>query len=338
MRPYALRLCVGLTLLLFGACVVALAHGAVKIPYAAIVHVVIGDGADPLQIRIVQQVRLPRLVAACLVGAALGGSGAAMQSLFRNPMADPGIIGISAGGALGGALTLVSGLVNLWPGLLPIGAFSGALAAGVAVYFAAHRLGRGTVTDLLLAGMVISIFLGGLLNLLLTLIVDDLHVLRETMFWLAGGLEARSWFHVRLAAFPVLLGLVLLISQARPLNLLLLSDEEARAHGVHVGAVRSLALLASTLATGAAVAISGVIGFVGLIVPNGLRLITGPDNRVLLPASALGGAALLVLADTLARVVVEPLELRVGIIMACVGAPLFLWLLNRQRRRLDAPL
>ncbi|MFO7247012.1 MAG: iron chelate uptake ABC transporter family permease subunit [Bacillota bacterium] len=338
MRPRARSLLAVLAVILVGSCVLATAHGAVRIPYGEVARAALGSSKDPLHVRIVQQVRLPRLTAAALVGAALGGSGAVMQSVFRNPMADPGVIGVSAGGALGGALALVTGLVNVWHGLLPACAFAGALAAVLAVYWAAHRLGRGTVGDLLLAGLVISIFLGGILSLILALIVDDLFVLRETMFWLAGGLEARSWFHVRVAAGPILGGLAVLVALARPLNLLLLNDEEAWTLGVRVGLVRGLALLAAALATGAAVAISGVIGFVGLIVPNALRLLSGPDNRVLIPAAALGGGAFLVLADTLARVILEPAELRVGIITACVGAPVFLWLLARQRRGLDVPV
>lgn len=320
-------------LLLVVACIVAAAHGAVRISYGEVVPAALGRTDDMLVRRIVQQVRLPRLTAAALVGAALGTSGAAMQSLFRNPMADPGIIGVSAGGALGGVLALATGLVNVWYGWLPTLAFGGALGAALTVYWVAHRLGRGTVTDLLLSGMIISIFLNGVLSLVVALMVDNLHVLREMMFWLSGGLEARSWFHVRVALGPVLVGIVLMISQGKSFNILLLSDEEAHTLGVRTAAVRRIALLAASLATGAAVAISGIVGFVGLIVPHLVRLAAGPDNRIVLPASALGGGAFLVLADTLARVLVEPAELRVGIITACLGAPFFLWLLAKERRR-----
>lgn len=337
-RPQPGRLIAALAALLVVSAVVATAHGAVRIPYGEVAAAALGAGDDPLHVRIVQQVRLPRLTAAALVGAALGAAGAVMQGVFRNPMADPGIIGVSAGGALGGALALATGLANLWYGWLPASAFAGAMGAALAVYWAAHRLGRGSVGDLLLSGLVISIFLGGVLSLILALIIDDLFVLRETMFWLAGGLEARSWFHVRVAAGPILGGLAVLTALARPLNLLLLSDEEARVLGVRVGLIRGTALLAAALATGAAVAISGVIGFVGLVVPNGLRLLAGPDHRILIPASALGGAVVLVLADTVSRVIVAPAEMRVGVITACLGAPVFLWLLARQRRHLDAPI
>lgn len=337
-KPISAHLLLVLSVFLCIAAVIALAHGAVRIPYGEVFQAVIGRGDEPLYWRIVQQVRLPRLVAAALVGAALATSGAAMQSLFRNPMADPGVIGVSAGGALGGVLALVTGLADVWYGSLPGLAFVGCLTAATGVYWVAHRLGRGTVADLLLAGMMTSIFLGGLLSLLVHLMVQNLHALREMMYWLAGGLEARSWLHVKLAAGPVLLGIGVMISQARALNMLLLGDEEARAHGVHVGSVRRSALIAAALATGAAVAISGIIGFVGLIVPHVLRLVVGPDNRTILPSSALGGAIFLVLADTVARIVVSPAELRVGIVTACLGAPFFVWLLSRQRRRQVLPM
>lgn len=338
MRSRTVWLLGGLTVLLAVACLIALAHGAVRIPYADVIPAAFGKSETTLHWRIVQQVRLPRLTAAALVGAALGGAGAAMQTVFRNPMADPGIIGVSSGGALGGVVALVTGLVNVAYGFLPLFAFVGALAAAVAVYGAAHRLGRGSVSDLVLAGMVISIFLSGLLSFLIALYVANAHALREMMYWLTGGLESRSWFHVQVAAGPILLGLAVLVSRARALNMLLLSDEEAHTHGVQPASLRRLAMLAAALATGAAVAISGVIGFIGLIVPHVMRLIAGPDNRIVVPASILGGAAFLVLADTVARVVVEPAELRVGIITSCLGAPFFLWLLSRQRRRLQAPI
>lgn len=325
-----------LTGLVLLAAVVAGGHGSVRIPYAQVLDAALGRPAQPEHRDIVLQVRAPRLVVAALVGGGLAAAGAAMQGLFRNPMADPGIIGVSAGGALGGVLAIASGLYGVTILSLPAMAFAGALGAALAVYGIARALGQGSPAALLLTGMAVSAFLGAAVSLVITLTVYNQEVLREIVYWLSGGLEARSWRHVRMAAPPILGGLALLVRYSRELNLLLLGDEEARALGVRVATVRRWLLLATALVTGAAVSVSGIIGFVGLVVPHMLRLAGGPDHRVLIPASALGGAAFLILADTAARVIVEPAEIRVGIITACTGAPFFLWLLYRNRHRISA--
>jgi iron complex transport system permease protein len=322
--------------LLLLVALVAGAHGSVRIPYAQVLQAVLGTGSVPEYRDIVMQVRLPRILVAALVGGGLATAGAAMQGLFRNPMADPGIIGVSAGGALGGVVAIAGGLYG-WTFLsVPAMAFAGALGAVLAVYGIARVLGRGSPTALLLTGMAVSAFLSAMVSLVITLTVYNLDVLREIVFWLSGGLEARAWRHVRMAGLPILAGMAVLVWYSRELNLLLLGDEEARSLGVRVKTVRHWLLLGAALVTGAAVSVSGIIGFVGLVVPHMLRLITGPDHRVLIPASALGGAAFLVAADTVARVIVEPAEVRVGIITAVAGAPFFLWLLYRNRRRLAA--
>lgn len=331
-------------LLLFGllagflclAAVLAGAHGSVKIPYAAVVSAALGGAGPPEYRDIVLHVRIPRLIVAALVGAGLAAAGAAMQGLFRNPMADPGIIGVSAGGALGGVVAIAAGLYGFTVFSLPAMAFAGAMGATVAVYSIARGLGRSSATALLLTGMAVSAFLGAIISLIITFTVYNQDVLREIVYWLSGGLEARSWRHVRMAGLPILAGIAVLIYYSRPLNLLLLGDEEARAMGVRVATVRRALIVAAALVTGAAVSVSGIIGFVGLVVPHMLRLFAGPDHRLLIPASALGGATFLVLADTLARVIVEPAEVRVGVITAFAGAPFFLWLLFRHRRRLAA--
>lgn len=325
-----------LTGLLLLAALIALAHGSVRIPYAQVLQASLGTTARAEYRDIVVHVRAPRLIVAALVGAGLASAGTAMQGLFRNPMADPGIIGVSAGGALGGVLAIAAGLYGFTALSLPAMAFTGALGASLALYGLTRALGRGSPTALLLTGMAISSFLGAVISLVITMTVYNLDVLREIVYWLSGGLEARAWRHVRMAGPPILFGIAVLLRYSRELNLLLLGDEEARAMGVRVPRVRWMVLLASALVTGAAVSVSGIIGFVGLVVPHMLRLVAGPDHRLLIPASALGGATFLVVADTISRVIVEPAEIRVGVITAFVGAPFFLWLLFRHRRRLAA--
>lgn len=324
-----------LTGLLLVSILAGVALGSVRIPFAGLVQTVLGTPSPPEYRDIIWQVRVPRLAVAALVGGALGASGAAMQGLFRNPMAEPGVIGVSAGGALGGVLAMTSGLYGVALFSLPAMAFLGALGAALLVYGIARGLGGASPAALLLTGMAMSAFFGAMVSLVITLCVYNLEVLREIVYWLSGGLDARSWRHVRMAGLPVLLAITVLVGHARELNLLLMGDEEARSLGVRVAAVRWRILLATALATGAAVSVSGIIGFVGLIVPHMVRLVGGPDHRVLLPASALGGAAFLIAADTVARVLVEPAEIRVGIITACAGVPMFLYLLHRNRRQVQ---
>lgn len=333
-RPRPLPLIALLTGLLLLGALVALAHGSVRIPYVQVLQASIGTTVKTEYRDIVVHVRAPRLIVAALVGAGLASAGAAMQGLFRNPMADPGIIGVSAGGALGGVLAIAAGLYGFTVISLPAMAFTGALGASLAVYAIARALGRGSPAALLLTGMAVSAFLGAVISLVISVTVYNQDVLREIVYWLSGGLEARSWRHVRMAGPPILCGIAVLLWYSRELNLLLLGDEEARAMGVQVPKVRRMLLLASALVTGAAVSVSGIIGFVGLVVPHMLRLVAGPDHRLLIPASALGGATFLVVADTVARVIVEPAEVRVGIVTAFAGAPFFIWLLFRHRRRL----
>jgi iron complex transport system permease protein len=283
---------------------------------------------------VVEQIRLPRIVVGSLVGMALATAGASMQGLFRNPMADPGIIGVSAGGATGAVLAIALGLHGS-SFALPVFAFLGALGASFLVYGIATAGGRFSMAALLLAGVAVASFLGAVISAVLVMVPEQ-EGLREILFWLAGGLEARSWAHVRVALPMILLGTGVILLLARDLNLLLLGDDEARSLGVRVAMTRNTLLAAASMVTGVAVAVSGTIGFVGLVVPHMLRLVVGPDHRVLIPASALGGALFLVLADTVARTVLQPAELRVGIVTAFVGAPFFVFLLIRNKGQADA--
>ena len=335
------RLAVGswvLALLALAAALVSLSLGPVTIPAShvgAIVLSLVGlDVADygRTEQLVIEQIRLPRILVGASVGMALGVAGATMQGLFRNPMADPGIIGVSAGGAVGAVVAIATGMAGLFFLAIPMCAFVGAIAASFLVYGIAAVGGRFSMATLLLAGVAVNAFLGAVVSAIIILIPDN-GALREILFWLSGGLDSRSWEHVRIST-PLILGAVAVIMlMARDLNLLMLGDDEARSMGVRVGIARPVLLAAAALATGAAVAVSGTIAFVGLVTPHILRLVLGPDHRVLIPLSAAGGAVFIIVADTVARTVVQPAEFRVGVLTAFVGAPFFIFLLIKNKRQ-----
>ena len=263
---------------------------------------------------------------------ALGVAGATMQGLFRNPMADPGIIGVSAGGAVGAVVAIATGLTGLFFLALPAFAFVGAMAATFLVYGIAAVGGRFSMATLLLAGVAVNAFLGAVVSAIIIVLPDN-EALREILFWLAGGLDSRSWEHVRISAPLILGGVAVIVLMSRDLNLMMLGDDEARSMGVRVGLARPVLLAAAALATGAAVAVSGTIAFVGLVTPHVIRLVLGPDHRVLVPMSAAGGAVFVIVADTVARTIVQPAEFRVGVLTAFVGAPFFILLLIKNKRQ-----
>ena len=281
---------------------------------------------------VITQLRLPRIIVGTLVGMALGIAGATMQGLFRNPMADPGIIGVSAGGALGAVAAIALGVSSIFYQALSVFAFLGAVGAAFLVFGIASIGGRFSMATLLLAGVAISAFFSAIVAAIMVLVPSN-EALREILFWLTGGLDSRSWEHVRLAAPPILGGSAVIFMLSRDLNLLMLGDDEAKSMGVRVSVIRPVLLATAALITGVAVAVSGTIAFVGLVVPHILRLVVGPDHRLLIPLSAVGGALFMVIADTIARTVVQPAEFRVGIITAFVGAPFFIFLLIRNKQR-----
>lgn len=280
-------------------------------------------------------VRAPRVLMAALIGAGLGAAGAAMQGLFRNPLADPGLIGVSAGAALAAVAAIVlggslfgvaAGLLGLW--LLPAAAFAGGLGATLLMARLGTVGGVTSVATLLLAGVAVNALAGALTGLLIFM-ADDRQV-RDITFWTLGSLAGARW-----AQLPVVLALVgvpalLLCLLARPLNALLLGEAEAFHLGVRVEAVKRVAVVLAAVAVAAGVAFTGLIGFVGLVVPHLVRLVFGADHRLVLPGAALLGGALLVLADLLARSLAAPAELPVGVVTALLGAPFFLWLLRRR--------
>ena len=291
---------------------------------------------EPVQETVLLSIRLPRACLGVLVGAALAVAGAALQGLFRNPLADPGLIGVSTGAALAAALVIVLGgslFLGLSAGLrdllLPLAAFAGGLATTLLVYRIASREGRTEVATMLLAGIALNAIAGAAIGLLI--FVSDDRALRDLNFWLLGSLGGVTWDRLALAAPLMLAPMLALPFLARPLNGLLLGEVEALHLGFDVERIKRAVVLLAALAVGASVALTGVIGFVGLVVPHLVRLTLGPDHRLLLPAALLLGAALLLLADLLARTVVLPAELPIGILTSCVGGPFFLWLLLRRR-------
>lgn len=282
-------------------------------------------------------IRLPRLALGLLVGSALATSGACLQGLFRNPLADPGIIGISAGATLAAIVAIVLGNSLLSPlealfgsYLLPVFAFLGSLITTVTLYAIATNQGQTSVATMLLAGIALAAVLGAGAGLL-TYMSDD-QQLRDLTFWSMGGLGGATWGKVLTCLPFIAIALLAIPFFAKGLNALLLGDHQARHLGIPVQRLKRYLVICIALAVGAAVSVSGTIGFVGIIVPHVLRLAIGPDHRFLLPASALLGAILLIVADMIARTIVAPAELPIGIIMSAIGGPFFLWLLLKNRR------
>jgi iron complex transport system permease protein len=322
-----------LAVLLVGMAVVSLGLGAVKIPVPRVIAA-LGDGrllagGEILDRTIVRELRLPRLLLAILVGAGLGGSGAAYQGLFRNPLADPFVIGASSGAALGAVIAILAGGGPAGKGfqLLPVAAFLGALLA-VALVYALGGLGtRSSATTLLLAGAAVSTVLGSAVSLLM--ILED-QSLPAIFGWLLGGLSDGSWRELRSSAPPILLGLLWIRLLARPLDALSLGDETARSLGLSLRS-RLAIIAAATLTTAAGVSVAGIIGFVGLMAPHGARWLLGPQHSRLIPGSCLLGSLLLLAADDLARTVAIPREIPVSIVTSLLGGPFFLYLLRSRR-------
>ena len=297
---------------------------------ALVASVVLGPAAVPLgeltRSDIVWSLRVPRAVLAFLVGGSLGVAGASLQALVRNPLADPFLLGLSGGAGLGAVVALAIHLSGPWA--LPLAAFAGALGALALVY----RMGLvgGAALDpriLLLAGVAVGAFAAAITTAIVSL--ADAAELRNAFLWLWGGLSAASWDTVLVLVVYAPLPLAVLFAAARPLDLLALGEEPARYLGADVERVKRRVYLAASLLTAAAVAVSGVIGFVGLVVPHIARLAWGHRHRALLPAAFIGGGALLAIADTLARTVVAPRELPVGVVTALIGVPVFALLLRR---------
>lgn len=333
-------LLVGLGVALVVASFAALAIGPVAIGWHEIASALWPGGSEASQsVLIVQQIRLPRLILGLCVGAVLGMFGAALQGLFRNPLADPMIIGVSSGGVLGAALVIVMGrsfapqlMGALGPVAIPAGAFTGSMAAIVAVYALGQRSAVSTVAPLILAGIAVNAIAAGALGYLIFVAFDE--QVRELIFWQLGSLGRTSWDSLIPAAL-VMAGSTLLMLRLSPcLNALLLGEREAAHLGINVKTMKRQVIVLSALGVGAAVALSGLIGFVGLAAPHIVRLFAGADHRIVLPGSALLGAVLVLGADLIARTAAAPAELPIGVLTSALGGPFFIWLLNRYRREL----
>jgi iron complex transport system permease protein len=290
------------------------------------------SGISDAEKAVIWLIRTPRVLVAALVGAALAVAGAQMQGLFQNPLASPDIVGTSSGGALGAVVALATGLAMRSLFYLPVFAFVGALGALLTLHALTTRHGRTPLATFLLAGMALNALLSAAISFLITLSWVNYQIAQEIIFWLLGGLDSRTWSHFWIAAPLVALGAGVALLYARDLDMMLLGEETAASLGVEVEHVKRVVLVSAALLVSAAVAVSGVAGFVGLIVPHVVRLLIGPAHRRLIPASALTGAAFLILADLLARTLHRPEEIRLGIITAAFGAPFFLYLLMRHRR------
>lgn len=329
-RSYFARVLVGLLLLLVTSLVVASLVGSVPIDLARAFDRALAVNPDRT---ILFETRLPRVLLAAIVGAALAVTGAALQGLMRNPLAEPHVIGVSGGAALGAVLAVVLGGREAFAQqlLLPISASVGAFLSMLVIYRLAVVRGRLQPYVLLLAGVVYNAFAGALIMFVNS--IADHYQAYGILFWLMGSLSTQGYGMVAVAAAYVALGAVWLIGYAPQLNLLSLGEESATQLGVEVHRVRRSIFFASALLVGAVVSMSGMIGFVGLIVPHVMRLLLGADHRLLLPASLLSGAIFLVWADTLARSAFGAVEIPVGVITALCGGPFFIYLLQREGGR-----
>ncbi len=321
------------TLLL--AMVASLAVGSVQIAPGQVLDVLLSRSAavDATAHAIVWDLRLPRLLLAMLVGGGLAAAGAAFQGLFRNPLADPYVVGASGGAALGATLAIAAGLKISGAGLgpVPFAAFVGALGAVAIVYFIAQAGGMASAMTMLLAGAALSTILSALVTLVMTLNDRSLH---EIFGWILGGLSGRGWPQLQAVWLYLIAGSLALWLLSRPLDALSCGEETAQTLGLPLAQARTAIVAAATITTAAAVAAGGTIGFIGLIAPHVARLIVGSNHARLIPASVLIGGLLLVLADDVARIALAPIEIPVGVMTALLGGPFFLYLLKTRQREL----
>lgn len=326
--------------------IAASGFGSTSLPWRTIVQVLVAKvvpspwfdatGISKADDVVVWMIRFPRTIVAAFVGAGLALAGAVMQGLFRNPLAEPGLAGAGAGAVLGAVLAFVTGWSATSVVSLPACAIAGALLALLIVYAMATTSGATPVSTLLLAGIAVSSLFSAISSMLLSLSIVNWQIAQEIVFWMMGGLEARTWTHVWLCAPLITFGGAVAVVHARELDLMQQGEDVAAAFGVDVESSKRTLIFVAALLTGASVAVSGSIAFIGLVVPHAVRLILGPGSRALLPASALGGAIFLLLCDLAARTVHPPTELRLGVVTSLLGGPLFIWLLVRRYRETSA--
>ena len=334
-RIYAL---IGLAGLLLAVIIFASTSGSAHIPFSACLEILLSKlpflhivpSCPETFAMIILDIRLPRILLAGLVGAALAVAGATYQGLFRNPLADPYLLGVASGAGLGATIAFLIPFTFSWMrfGAIPVFAFTGGMGA-VAVVYSVARAGKTLpATTLILAGVALGAFLSSVTSYLMTTSGEELHGI---IFWLMGGLSLTKWAEVWTVLPCVIVGVIVIWLHARPLNVMQLDEEQAQQLGINVEKVKLILLSAATLITSAAVCFTGLIGFVGIIVPHTVRLIWGPDHRFLLPLSTLVGGIFLILADTLAHTLLQPTEIPVGVLTAFCGAPFFLYLLRRKK-------
>ncbi|WP_183602643.1 FecCD family ABC transporter permease [Paenibacillus phyllosphaerae] len=310
-------------ILLIAVTCYGLSYGSVSVSLREIWEVFTSSG-EPLAQKIVMNLRFPRVLIGLLVGACLAASGALLQGVMKNPLADPGVIGVSAGGGLAAIMCMI-----VFPNLsylLPILAFAGAFLTSIIIYLLSWSSGSSPLR-IVLAGVAINALIGAITNGFMVIYSDRV---QAVLPWLSGGLSGRSWYHLSFMAPYAITGLILSLFAIKTANLMLLGDDSAKLLGQKVELQRLSLILLSSLLAGAAVSVAGLVGFVGLVVPHAVRLLLGDDYRFLLPLSIVGGASLVVFADTIARSAIDPIELPVGILLAVIGAPFFLYLLKKR--------
>jgi len=332
---------IGLTFVLFSFGIITITIGTANIKILDALRIVLNkvplvskliDTQDIPKnyIGIVNSIRLPRILLSIFVGISLSISGTTFQGLFKNPMADPYVIGISSGAALGASVAIVTKLGETFMGLSTISlfAFAGALGATYLVYNLARIKSKVPVTTLLLAGIATGQFLTAIMSFLMVLYSNDLN---KIIFWTLGSFATKGWGQVKLIVIPLILGWLLLYYFSKDLNVMLLGEETAYHLGIEIEKVKKTILLINSFIIAIVVSVSGIIGFVGLIIPHIARLFVGPDHRILIPVSGLVGGIFMLFADTLARTIISPVEIPVGIITALFGGPFFIYLLRKKK-------
>lgn len=321
-------------LLLILIILVSLSFGSVKISFKSTLMILLNQADDIklTHVYIIKNLRIPRTLCAILVGMSLSLSGAVFQAIFKNPMADPYILGISSGAACGVAFGTITSLITLIPGVwgTPIFSFIGAILTSIAIYLISDRLNSGTLT-LLLSGIAINFLLSALMSLMLFFNQD---ALEEIVFWNMGSFAISSYEKILVIAPVMIISIIIILRYHKQLDILLIGEDQAKSMGVEVKKTTTILLAIATLLTSSAVALSGIIGFIGLIIPHVVRIVLGPSHKKLLPVSLVFGALFALLADTFGRSIITNTEIPISIITAILGAPYFIYLLKKQKRLL----
>ena len=327
-----------LVIALIGFATFSVTLGSVRIPVSNVVSIIFSSEAKdmikPAHIFIVEHVRLPRILLSASVGGMLAVIGTVFQALFKNPMADPYVMGVSSGAAFGATIGIVFGVGVSLAGLSLVSmmAFVGAMLTMFIVYTLASVGGKISTTGILLAGIVVNALLSSMISFIMIVYHNEID---RIVTWTMGSFNAASWDHVKLIILPMFFGVAYMITLSRELNTLNLSEEDAKNMGVDVDRIKKTALVVASLLAAFSVSVSGIIGFVGLIVPHFFRMIFGSDHRILLPVSFIGGALFMLICDTLARSVLPNMEIPVGIITSIIGGPFFLMLLHKHKKKME---